>query len=243
MIDYSRAAEIGERHGQRIAIQQVNRRFLELEGVDSSGDLYKLDRRGFIKRTNRATGSATRIAFQQALHDGRIRDVLDLENARLYSAIGMLLSNDEGFGGNNMFLYYDSDGSDRWNYVPWDLDVVFRCPRLAINFPFDGVSGGGCRTRPPVLTEFYHREPDLDQIYRDLLLSFAEPGGPYTPEVLFPKLAAVEEFLIADLALQEAHLGVERTARRAAIAQSYERIREHVRDRGVFLREVLETAE
>ena len=239
VIDYSRPSRIGERHGQRIALQQVNRRFLAGEGIDPDGDLYKLDRGGFIKRTNLATGQTSRIDFQRALNEGRIREVLDLESAVLYSAIGMLLSNDEGFGGNNMFVYYDQHDSGLWKYIPWDLDVVFRCPRLAVTFPLDGVSGGSCRTRPPRLTQFYHQAPDLDASYRDLLLSYVVPGGPYTVEVLFPQLAAVEELLLDDLALHEAALGVERTARRTAIASSYERIREHVRARGEFLREVL----
>ena len=237
VVDYSEEGEA--RHTQRIGLQQVNRRFLELNDVNPDGDLYKFDRFGFIKRTDLESGDQSRLDLIAALLDGRVRDVYDLESVAFYSAISILVGNWDGFGGNNLFIYFDEFDSGRWKFIPWDLDNVFRCD-MGLTFPLDGEDGGSCPSRRPALTDFFHKEPDLDAIYRSALRSFVAPEGPFSPEALEPELAAFETLLLNDLALQEAALGITRDGRRNAIVGAYQTMRDFIRERAPVVRAALE---
>ena len=235
VIDYSQPEDDG-RHGQRLAVQQVNGRFFELNDIDPNGDLYKFERFGFLQRTNLAAGPQNRLDLFAALVDGRVREVFDLEKVLLYSAVSVLIGNWDGFGGNNMFLYFDQFGTGRWMFIPWDLDSVFNCYELSVAYPLDGQNGGGCPPRNPLVTDIFHQDSELDQLYREAVRRFVAPGGAFTSETLEPQIQEFETLLLEDLALHEEFIGAERTERRAGILTTYERIRDFVARRVEFLR-------
>ncbi len=238
-------------HTQNLVIQQVNERFLAMNGFRGDGDLYKLDKNAFRKQTNPATGSQTLNTLRRELN---IRDLerrrravlelLDLENVRLYSAISVLIENWDGFH-NNLFLYHDLTPTARWVVIPWDLDQVFEpcCWDFPLTFPLTGQPIPGAqynRSREPgPISRPYHLQPDLDGLYRDTLRAMIATDGPFTVTRIGATIDAIESRLLEDLDLQEEYLGTTRPERRAAIRGAYDAMRRYVERRVVYLREVL----
>ena len=238
-------------HTQRLVIQQVNERFLAMNGLDDSGDLYKLDKGQFSKKTNIETGMESLNELRRAILGGPpearragILERFDLESVRMYSVIGVLIENWDGFH-NNLYAYNDLSPGGRWKVIPWDLDQVFEpcCPDFPITFPLDGVYPGDGRTRSSdsrFFAEPYHSQPDLDALYREAMKALIQPGAGFSTETLLPQIDAIEALLLEDLALEEAYLGAPREERRAQITDAYNAIRQYVRARIPYLLSVLE---
>ena len=122
------------RHSHRLLIQQPNEKFLEYNGRDSSGNVYKIaynEAGGYSKMTNTNEGDDDYVQLLSRLNTGgeserrdAIYRYLDAERVMAYSVAGVLMSNWDGFF-NNMFLYHDPS-TDRWECIPWDLDKTFR---------------------------------------------------------------------------------------------------------------------
>ena len=110
-----------------------------MNGIDSTGDLYKLDKSNFAKRTNIATGNgslATLLAGMRQTNAEKRRaailSLLDLDSVNLYSVVSILIENWDGFH-NNLYIYNDLSPGARWKLIPWDLDQV--CENIRWDFP------------------------------------------------------------------------------------------------------------
>ncbi len=242
VVDYGSA---GKRHTQRLVIEQINQRFLEMNGLDPDGDLYKYVYQGTEKHTNLETGMKSLndllVKLRSTDPDVRgaaVRNELDLSSVGLYSVASVLVANWDGFH-NNMYIYNDLTPGGRWKVIPWDLDQVFEvdCAQMPVTRP---LTGEGCNGREPgVLSRPYHLEPDLDEAYREDLRQSIAPGGLFTAETLIPSIDAIEASLLDDLALQEAYIGAQRAARRVQIKNAYTAIRNYVGRRITYLQTVL----
>lgn len=231
VIDYNSSTR---RHTQRLIVEQVNERFLALNGLDANGDLYKLDHTSFSKQTNLETGSQSLLDLLAELgsgNDERARKAVferfDLDNFCLYSVVGELIQDGDGYS-NNLFLYNDLTPAGRWKVIPWDLDMILVSPGFPLNFPINGT-----------LSRHYHFQSDLDRRYRGALKAAIAPGGPFALEKMIAKAAAIEGLLLVDLQLQESYLGTVRTARREQIVNAYRAIRDNLRARIAFLENAL----
>jgi hypothetical protein len=242
LVDYSSAAK---RHTQRLLIQGIGERFLELNGLDPGGDLYKYVYQGLEKHTNIETGSGSLNVLLSRLRSGdpavrsrAVHDELDLESVGLYSTVSVLIANWDGFH-NNIYIYNDLSPGGRWKVIPWDLDQVFEtsCAEMPITRP---LTGEGCNSREPgVISRPFHLEPDLDAAYREGLRTLIAPGGAFSEEAVKARIDAVEALLLEDLALEETSLGINRGGRRVQIKSTYTAMRNYVRMRLAYLAGVL----
>jgi hypothetical protein len=220
-------------HTQRLLIQQVNERFLEQNGLDPDGDLYKLDHLSFSKQTNLETGTQaiTDLLADLGADGARRRQTvlerLDLDNICLYSVASDFIENADGLT-NNLFAYHDLAPGGRWLIVPWDLDLVCRDERFPVEAPLAGTFSGP-----------YLREPDLEGRYRESLRQLTAPEGLLSTERLLPRIRDIEDLMLADLQLQEELLGGQRPARRQQIVGSYAALRTFVTGRVAYLRSAL----
>ncbi len=240
VIDYT-AADASERHVQRIVIEQVNRRFLALNGLDDGGDLFKLDRTAFQKRTNPHTGDTALNDFIRELTVDDAEQVraavlrgIDVENVCLYSTAVVLLGHWDTYT-NNMFVYNDLTDGARWKVIPWDLDHTFRCVELPVTYPIEFTGPCVGRDSPTPLVRAHHLQPDFDRAFRDLLRHHISPGGEFSMAVMETKIASRQTLLLRDLELLEGFRGRELSERREAIVSSSDFLRNFVTARIAFL--------
>ncbi len=226
-------------HSQRLLIQQVNERFFAVNGLDPDGDLYRIDKTVWGKRTNLYSGVDTIVQLRTALRkqdpDARrsaVFSLMDVGNVGLYSAIGMLMSNWDGFN-NNMYAYHDLSPMALWRVIPWDLDHTFRQDSAALDL---------AHPRIGMIGDAFHEVAELDAAYREQIKTFIAPGGGFTADEVEPEIAATETLLLEDLRLLETFLGEIRTERREQIDLSYKHIRGFVHARLAFLRAALDAS-
>jgi hypothetical protein len=244
--DWFRVVDYGSsgRHSQRLVIQEVNERFLEMNGLRPDGDLYKYVYQGNEKHTNLETGMKSlndllaKLANPQ-LRSQTVRNELDLENVGLYSLVSVLIANWDGFH-NNLYLYNDLTPGGRWKVIPWDLDQVFEisCSDMPVTRP---LTGEGCNARGDrrPLADPYHRESDLHQAYLQALREAIAPNGPFNADAVKASFDEVEQLLLDDLDAEEAYLGTALPARRGQIRSAYAGMRSYVDRRVVYLKSAL----
>jgi len=244
--DWFRVVDYGNsgRHSQRLVIQEINQRFLEMNGLSPDGDLYKYVYQGNEKHTNLETGMKSLNDLLAKLGNARVRsetvrNELDLENVGLYSLVSVLIANWDGFH-NNLYLYNDLTPGARWKVIPWDLDQVFEinCQGMPVTRP---LTGEGCNARSDrrPLADPYHREPDLHQAYLQALRDAIAPDGPFNPQAVKASLDEVEKLLLDDVEAAEAYLGTALTGRRSQIRGAYAGMRSYVDFRVKYLKSVL----
>src|SRR5690606_35166862 len=112
--DWYRVIENGN-HQQRIAVQQPNERFLEMNGRDPDGNVYKIaynEPGGYSKKTNLDEGDEDYRELFQNVRVGHPRLKANIERYLVYEEImgyevaTFVLSHWDGFK-NNIFLYHD----------------------------------------------------------------------------------------------------------------------------------------
>jgi len=230
---------------QQILIQQPNENFLELNGRNSAGNIYKLlwDRPLPEKKTNLDEGSEdlTEILNLNAIRDSTARyqelaRLFFLDDVIAYEAASLLTSNWDGFH-NNMFWYHDKG---KWEIIPWDLDKIWgftdsnpQFTRLPLDFPLRGRSTGVSRPTGPIAPAV-HRDGSLDRQYR-ARVAF-ELDHLFSMDTLFHWIAEDEAQLLHDLELIESQSQQARPKRRAQIISSYQHIREFIKLRHQYLR-------
>jgi hypothetical protein len=234
------------RSTQRLVIQEVNERFLEMNGLSPQGDLYKYVYQGNEKHTNPETGMDSlndllaRLASPDpAVRSSVVRQELDLENVGRYSLVGQLIANWDGFH-NNLYIYNDLTPGGRWKVIPWDLDQVFEvgCSAMPVTRP---LTGEGCNARVDrrPLADPYHREADLDEAYLKALRDSIAPGGPFALETVIARIDEVEKLLLDDLTAQETSKNEVQASRRSQISTAYARMRQYASQRTAYLKQAL----
>jgi hypothetical protein len=153
-----------------IWIEQVDEDFLERNGYDSRGDLYKFVQRsnlnpvffdtvtGIEKKTNQEAGNATLETLVAALNgrDGGdpatyVIDHLDLPQVNNYLAVRAVTMDADDIR-KNFYLFHDTRGDERWRIFPWDKDFTF------------GVRGdGGPHLDHPFFGEEEHLKTNANQ--------------------------------------------------------------------------------
>ena len=130
-------------------VEQVDKRFLKDRFGDAAGLLLKPSTFGvfrylgedwskyevaYVPKTKPTETQKQRvIAFAKLLHQGddgefeaRVEEYLDVDQFLRFLAINVLLSNLDSFlgGAQNYYVYLDT-GSNRLQFIPWDMDVSF----------------------------------------------------------------------------------------------------------------------
>ena len=239
---------------QRLVIQQVNERFLEMNGRSSDGDLYKLERfdPNWEKHTNKEDGI---VSIRALLASIRVTDPIERRTAMelnlavdefvAFSAASVLSSNWDGFWQNH-WMYLNPEVGGRWEIFPWDLDWLWGSTsnrsmyaEMPTTFPFDGVATGAPHaSRPPgPVTAQIHKDDAFHEEY--LLRMRADLDRAFSQENLFAKIDELQTLLQDDLELLERQVGFQRPGRFTAIRQSYRDIRSFIEARRTYLDGVL----
>jgi hypothetical protein len=239
---------------QQLVIQQVNERFLEMNGRDPHADLYKLERfnPNWEKHTNKEEGTASVEALIAAISTRdpvKRREAMErnlvLDEFVAYSVASVLTSNWDGFWQNN-WMYLDPAPGGRWEIIPWDLDWLWgptsdgtMYARMPTTFPIDGQATGAPQaSRPPgPITAILHKDEAFHEQYLmslrfELQHSFSETG-------LYAKIDEMEGLLLEDLGLLEQQVGEGRLDRRTHIRESYAAVKSFIRQRRTYLDRVL----
>ncbi len=241
-------------HTQRIMIEQVNERFLEINGRNPDADLFK---RNYVSpnwepHNNLENGTESIDTLETALRRERdqtkLHELLEtnlvVDEFLQYITACVLLSNWDGFH-NNHWIYLDPD-TQKWEMIPWDLDKAWgytdsnpMFTEMPIEFPLNGRAEHASRETGPITGPLCQDEIYYQQ-YVDLL--GYEFNHAFTEERMFAKISETEELLLDDLILLEEYTGSTREQRREQILDSYETLRTFVLLRREFLSAYLPTS-
>lgn len=238
---------------QQLVFQQVNERFLEMNGLDPDGDLYKLDRRAnprWEKHTNLAEGTASVDNLLAALSSSRreaIQTRFNLDNMLAYSAASIFTSNWDGYWQNH-WMYLDP-ATDIWEMYPWDLDWIWGATppantgamyaEMPLSFPIDGVAVGFTkvsRQAGPV-TSPMHRDALYYEAYVERLAETFDTT--FAQEFLFAQIDEDQARLLEDLALLHQQTGRDVDALVRQVEQSYATLKTYIIRRRAFLAPLL----
>jgi hypothetical protein len=131
-----RVQQNGAFHSVSVFVEQPDEQFLERQGLDPDGALYKMFS-GADSATSRVDKKTRRNEDHgdlQALLDGvqlsgnartnYLYDHLNLPAMANYLAVTTLM-HDIDCDRKNYFLYRDTEGSAEWTFLPWDKDLTF----------------------------------------------------------------------------------------------------------------------
>ncbi|MFH1743361.1 MAG: CotH kinase family protein, partial [bacterium] len=207
---------------------------------------------GYVKQTNTDEGDEDLYELVDALYTNNpearaeaLRQRLVVEEVMGYSVASVLMSNWDGFH-NNMFLYHNPPPIGRWECIPWDLDKTFGFTdsdpmfvEMPLTFPLDGMARHASRG-PGLISHPFHMDEEFNAEYlrrvREGLDSL------FSEERVNGLVQEIETLLLEDLELLEQRLGVEQSARRRQIQESYETMRTFLRLRHAYLRTQLPTS-
>ena len=238
---------------QQLVFQQINERFLEMNGLDPDADLYKLERRAnprWEKHTNLAEGNASINELLDALHAFRRRTIetrFNLDNMLAYSAASLFTSNWDGYWQNH-WMYLDP-ATACWEMYPWDLDWIWGATpppntgamyaEMPLTFPIDGVAVGFTKVSraPGPVTSPMHQDTAYYQAYIQRLADTFETT--FGQAFLFAKMDEDRQRLLDDLALLNRQTGRNVDPLIQQIQQSYETIETYIVRRRAYLEPLL----
>ncbi|MDP8243967.1 MAG: CotH kinase family protein [Candidatus Hinthialibacter antarcticus] len=243
--EWHRVITSGE-HTQQVVFQQINERFLEMNGLNPNADLFK---RNYVNpkwepHTNKENGTDAIDALERAIRQRNDDDLRAAIEANLveeeflsYSVASVLTSNWDGFH-NNHWMYLDPD-TQKWQMIPWDLDKAWGFTdsnsmfvRMPVEFPLNGSAQHAGREPGPI-TGWVHRDATYDEAYRNRLQY--ELTHTFTEEFMGTKINEVRDYLLEDLDLLESHIGDSRNERREQINDSTQTILDFVQLRRDYL--------
>lgn len=132
----------GEFYSLAILVEQVDAEFLEHNGLDPDGALYKstglngfdpnVGLAGFEKKTRLDEGDealselaqAVNPALPQAERETYLYDNVDVFSVINYLAATSIIHNVDHTSKNH-YMFQDTNGTGEWSFLPWDLDLTF----------------------------------------------------------------------------------------------------------------------
>ena len=138
LTDFVRVWVDGKLTGHHLMVERVNRSFLRRNGIDDSGNLYKVLWQGrdavgqHEKRTYEKSGHGDLLELLAQLDKTKdnpdqqwevIKANFDVDEVAGYFAVNMVLSHWDGYF-NNYFTYHDPKRG-KWQMYPWDQDKTW----------------------------------------------------------------------------------------------------------------------
>ena len=134
--EYIRIQANGDYYALYAALERPDERFLERNGLNSDGDLFKAtasrEQVGgtYEKKTNEHTGHGNLIQFLDELNNTPNNELVDFFETRTapeaiidYQASQILINNRD-YPHKNHYLYHNLE-SDKWRPTGWDLDLSY----------------------------------------------------------------------------------------------------------------------
>jgi hypothetical protein len=133
-----RVQQNGAFHSVAIFVEQPGGPYLERQGLDPNGALYKVTTRNAVDSSTEGIEKKTRLdedhSDLQALVDGvklageervnYLYDHVSIPSVINHLAVGAII-HDRDFGHKNYYLYRDTRGTREWTILPWDKDLTF----------------------------------------------------------------------------------------------------------------------
>lgn len=238
------------RQTQQAVIQQINERFLEMNGRDPDGYLFK---RNYVspnwephtrlEEGDRVIASMTRQLRKRDPVQLRetMESLLDLDELLSYTAASACLGNWDGYH-NNHWMYRASEEDGLWEVLPWDLDKAWgftdgnpMYTEMPLDFPIDGQAdpGSGASRSPGPVYGWAHKDEAFHDAYLQRIRR--EMAGLFSEEFLFDKIAEVEALLLDDLDLLKTQSGSAQEERQGQILESNAIIRAYIQARRAYL--------
>lgn len=239
---------------QRLIVQQINERFLEMNGKDSDSDLYKLEWNvGFTKHTNKDESNDSIVELLNALNTRnettlktRIEEYLDVEEFLTFSVTNVLTSNWDGFFNNNWMYLNTEEAGGKWEIIPWDLDKLwgftdsqFMFVEMPIDFPLNGRAAQASRAPGPITGPFHTVDEYHEEYKRRLRPALDRVFAPNAP--IHDFIDEWEQILLDDLILIQDYTNQTQNRRRDQITDSMNTLREFIQLRKEYLDGVLPT--
>src|SRR6185295_7566287 len=143
--------------------ENVDKDFLHHDGMDENGALYKggpgstMDTVSSYEKKTRRTESnqdlqsfLSSLAFTGAALENFVFDNVDVPEVINYMAT-MAVTQDIDGTDKNHFLHRDTEGSQEWRLLPWDIDLTFGPDALntdTIVYQLQNVAGPACASHP-----------------------------------------------------------------------------------------------
>ncbi|MCA9264825.1 MAG: CotH kinase family protein, partial [Planctomycetales bacterium] len=139
--------------------QQIDAAFLEKNGLDPDGALYKMfngitsSTSGVEKKTRLDETNSDLARLVTGLSAGNpnraayVFDNIDLPAAINYMVSGILVQ-DFDRGAKNYYVYRDTNGTGEWTQIPWDEDLTLGNRFYSDEIAGDGSAGHGLRSHP-----------------------------------------------------------------------------------------------
>jgi len=194
-------------------VDQIDERFLSINGRDPTGNIYKPNdflrplpdeeayRTLYEKETNEGGGYSDLIEFIELINltpDNLIREalweVLDVEEYLDWYCVNQLISNWD-IAGHNYYLYHALN-NNKWEIIAWDLDLSFYEPEMPIdictkNNPMLGVPVWWGRLLDRVLSV-----PQFRRMYCLRLIELMEKE--FSDEAMFARLEEAYNRILFD---------------------------------------------
>ena len=132
-----RVQQNGAFYSVAIFVEQPDERYLERQGLDPEGAMYKMHHntlnsstRNTAKQTRRYEDNSDLQALMDGLSlSGKARRNFLFDNVNIpavinYQAVATIL-HDRDQGHNNYYAYRDTNGTGEWTLLPWDKDLTF----------------------------------------------------------------------------------------------------------------------
>ena len=213
----------GEFFGLYDVVEQGDSEYLERIGLDPNGSLYKVN-----NPLNSATVEVEKITRKsedrsdlQELVDATqlpsrdrmtwVYDHLDIADLVNYLAVQSLIGNRD-FGHKNMYWYFDTEGSELWSVLPWDIDLSFGHLWNPTDLYFDETLfvTGGLEAGGSDFFQGFYDDPTLRSMYYRRLRTLMDeqlgaPGSPIAESLLYQHAVSLEQ-RIADEAVRDDEL-------------------------------------
>jgi hypothetical protein len=126
----------GEFYSVAVFVEHPDERYLERQGLDPEGSLYKMHNGLWsstdqVKKVTRLEEDHSDLQELKEGHQlsGREREAYLFDNVNIPAAINYLaatvIMHDRDCGHKNYYLYRDTLGTGEWTFLPWDKDLTF----------------------------------------------------------------------------------------------------------------------
>jgi len=133
-----RVQQNGEFYSVALFVEQPDERYLERQGLEPNGALYKMTCCNMVNRMDEGVNKRTRLdednSDLQALVDGVhlpfgerttfLFDNLNIPAVINYLAAGVIMEDFDSMRAN-YYLYHNTEGTGEWMYLPWDRNWTF----------------------------------------------------------------------------------------------------------------------
>jgi hypothetical protein len=213
----------GEFYGLYDLVEEGDEEFLDRNGLDTDGALYKVNNAlnsstNFVSKDSREYDDNSDLQLLVDAVQGLsgnalsrwIYDNVDVASLINYAAVNSLIGNSD-FGHKNMYWYIDTEGTGLWTVLPWDQDLSFGHRWIAnVNPPYFDNTLYATSNLTVGLNDLFRRiysDSNFNEMFNRRLKTLSDEiygaPGTNTADSFFATQATFLEELTADEAIED----------------------------------------